>query len=585
MKKKVLLIVIPIVLAVIILAAAVVGLILVFKNKDKSVGTKWGDTYYAYLKEATSEKDLKSAEERYGMMLDMKDAKLQFCEVEENEDPAMIMTYEKNKSRYVNVYQITEDDKVSYIAYKQPTEVEYLYNIEKDEYSWYVHTTETNKDSYSSLKNVVSNMKENSKKSEKSDNVNIAEIEADYTIEKDKATVTQKTEDGKEISITKFDEIFVKPEIEPNKQIDFDIDISEKELKNSIKSAVKDYEKESKKITDEIKEAVNKKAEAAKEKAKQITDLKKKENMKITSDNLKTKLGNHLKYFSGCYLGSTYGPYQIFKLNDVTGKVNVPGSKDQMVEEVVGLESTKKLKEDLKKYMTDDVISKLTKNQGDITKDMHDYNGKVYIVRGGIGEGSSIDLNKAKLISSEGDTVKVELEEYMSLGDYVEAKITVTLKYDTENEKYIVTDYSVKNTDGSTTQATTAPSTTNQTAKTPMPTIPSTNTTKQNTTPNKPTMANAISEEQALKLAQGKFGTKDPDTGYEMGYSPAGWIKDDKGMQYYVFVLRWLVDGDHWSYLTTICVSADGKTYKNVASNGGWDNGQIVTKFDSEGRF
>lgn len=585
MKKKVLLILIPVILVIVILAAVIVGLIFALKNKDKSIGTKWGDTYYAYLKEATTEKDLKLAEEKYGMMNDMKEAKLQFCEVEENEDPAMIMTYEKNKSKYVNVYQITEDDKVSYIAYKQPTEIEYLYNIEKDEYSWYVHTTETNKDSYSSLKNVVNNMKENSKKSDDSKNVNIAELEADYTIEKEKATTTQKTEDGKELTITKFDEIFVKPEIEANEQIDFDIEMSEKELKNSIKSAVKNYEKESKKLTDEIKEEVKKKAEASKETTKKITDLKKKDDMKITNENLKTKLGEQLKYFSACYLGSTYGPYQIYKLNDVTGKVNVPGSKDQMVEEVVGLESIQKLKDDLKKYITDDVISRLAKNEGDITKDMHDYNGKVYIVRGGIGEGPSIDLNKAKLISSEGDTVKVELEDYMSLGDYVEARITVTLKYNEEKSKFIVTEYSVKNTDGSTAETSSTPATTNQTAKTPMPTIPSNTKPAQTSTPDKPTMANAISEEQALKLAQGKFGTKDPDTGYEIGYSPAGWIKDDKEMQYYVFVLRWLVDGDHWSYLTTICVSADGKSYKNVASNGGWDNGQVVTQFDSEGKF
>ena len=583
MKKKVLLIVIPIVvvLLLLILASTIFGIVMVLKNKDKSVGSKWGDTYYAYLKEATSEKDLKLAEEKYGIMNDMKQAQLQFCEVQENEDPTMIMTYKKNDSQYVNVYQITEDDKVSYIAYKQPTEVEYLYNIEKDEYSWYVHTTETNKDSYSSLKNVVNNMKENSKKSDDSKNVNIAELEADYTIEKEKATTTQKTEDGKEITITKFDEIFVKPEVKPNEQIDFDIDMSEKELKNSIKSAVKNYEKESEKITEEIKEEVKKKAEASKEKTKQIKDLKKKEDMKITSENLKSKLGDHLKYFSGCYLGGLYGPYKIYKLNDVTGKVNVPNSKDQMVEEVVGLSSIQQLKDDMKKYMTEDVISRLTKERSDITQYMRDYNGKVYIVRGGIGEGNNIDWEKAKFISSEGDTTKVELEDYMSLGDYVEAKITVTLKYDEEKSTYLITDYSIKKLDDQTAQTSTAPTTT-PVAK---PTTPATNTTTQNKVSDKPTMANAISQDQALKLAQSVWGTKDKETGYEIGYSPAGWIKDESGMQYYVFVIRWLVDGDHWSYLTTACIAADGKSYKQVATNKGWDNGEVVTQFDGDGKF
>lgn len=124
MKKKVLLIVLPIILAIAI-ATTVIVIVLLNKNKeDESVGTKWGDTYYAYLKEAVNEDDLTDAEEKYGMMLGMKNAKIQFCEVDEGQDPTMIMTYEKENNSYVNVYQITDKKKVNYIAYKQPTEVE-----------------------------------------------------------------------------------------------------------------------------------------------------------------------------------------------------------------------------------------------------------------------------------------------------------------------------------------------------------------------------------------------------------------------------------------------------------------------------
>lgn len=69
MRKKILFIVIPIVLAILIVG--IVGIVVVgaILSKNKSVGTTWGDTYYAYLKEAINEKDLSEAEEKFGMQL------------------------------------------------------------------------------------------------------------------------------------------------------------------------------------------------------------------------------------------------------------------------------------------------------------------------------------------------------------------------------------------------------------------------------------------------------------------------------------------------------------------------------------
>ena len=54
MKKKMLFIIIAILLIIVIIAAIVIGVLL---NANKSVGSKWGDTYYAYLNEAAEEKD------------------------------------------------------------------------------------------------------------------------------------------------------------------------------------------------------------------------------------------------------------------------------------------------------------------------------------------------------------------------------------------------------------------------------------------------------------------------------------------------------------------------------------------------
>lgn len=69
-----------------------------------------------------------------------------------------------------------------------------------------------------------------------------------------------------------------------------------------------------------------------------------------------------------------------------------------------------------------------------------------------------------------------------------------------------------------------------------------------------------------------------------MGYSYVAWIKDEQGMQYYVFTMRWLV-GDHWSFIDTVCISADGKTYKEIGMPVSYENGEIVKQFDAEGNL
>lgn len=338
MKKKILFIIIPVLLIAVIVLSVVIALLL---NKNKSVGSKWGDTYYAYLSEAVNEKDLDDAEEEYGIDLEIKNAKLQFCEVEENEAPAMIMTYEKNDSNYVNVYQITDDDKVTFIVYKQPTDVEFLYNIENEDYTWYIHKGNSSSDSYSSLNNIVKKLKENSKESDKSKNVNIAELEADYTISKEDSEITQETIDGEKLVITKFDSIFVKPNVELNGTIDFDIDISEKELKENISKAVSKYKTEDKIVTKDVNEEVMKKAEESKETIKKIADAKEAVAKKEEEEKNKgITVGNYtIKY--GKYIGSegAIGSTLVFKNDgtcDVTANFSGPNSSTRTFKYKVG---------------------------------------------------------------------------------------------------------------------------------------------------------------------------------------------------------------------------------------------------------
>lgn len=301
MKKKIWFIIIPIVLVVIIAVAIIVGLLLKKKNKEdenSSTGSKWGDAYYTYLKDAINEKDPTIAEGRFGISADMKDAKLQFCEVEGNQNPAMIITYKKDKNQYVNVYQVSDDNQISVSSYQQPTYIEYLYDIAKNKYSWYIHTIGNDEDLYSSLKNVIDKLLNLSEG-------NTSESEIDYKISKEEAETTQETINGETIKISKFDEIFVNPEIEQNKQIDFNTEINEEELKSQMTTAVKDYKKESEKITDEIKEKVSKKIEENKAKKESLEKAKEELTKKQAEEEAKKGItvGKYtIKY--GKYIGS-----------------------------------------------------------------------------------------------------------------------------------------------------------------------------------------------------------------------------------------------------------------------------------------
>lgn len=299
MSKKIK-IVVPIIVLVIIVIGAIVGYF-TYKHieQNKSVGTLWGDTYYAYLKEATSEE---SNKEEYGLKEGMKNAQLQFVEVGEV-NPVMVMTYEMEEDSYINIYKVNGENQVDKIIYREPSTVEFLYDIEKQSYSWYLHTENEIQDSYQLLLTILENSKENN--------------EADYIITKDETT-TQETLSGDIITLSKFDEIFVKPSIDPSKKVDFSTNMESKELKESIVQGVDGYKQQEEIVTEEVKAETETKVTELETTKKSIetakAEIKAEEERKAAEELAKgLKVGNHtLKY--GTYVsdvaqmdGSLYG--------------------------------------------------------------------------------------------------------------------------------------------------------------------------------------------------------------------------------------------------------------------------------------
>lgn len=458
-KKKAIIITI---IAVVLLVAIGVGGFFGWQYLElkKPIEQAWGQTYYLYIKDALEIANADNVNDT-GISKDMENAKIEFSEIENIEDPVMILSYEKDNNEYTNIYYIN-DDKVNRIVTSdnQPSNVKVLYNIENKAYNWYTHISTENEDIYTPISeqiaytisylNRLATLVEKSETEENiidGNKIDAANINSEVFKKGD--TTTVETVDGDILSMPKFDEKFIETDLADQNKTDFNTDVTEKELKEEITKTVNDYKTKEEIVTEETKSKVESKETEITNKKQEMQSAeeerkRQEEAMKITGENMISKVGEHLKYFSAAYLGRDYGLYKLYTIKDRTGEIKIPGQNEYMMtEEVVGLSSIQTLKDALNKYLSSDVISKT--GRYDSITNLKEYNGKVYIVRGGIGDGPDIDYKKAKLISSEGETSKIQLSERNVLVDEIVSYITVTVTYDKQTKEYKITDYSVRN--------------------------------------------------------------------------------------------------------------------------------------------
>ena len=243
------------IIVILILIALIIGGYYIYQQIElnKPLETAWGDTYYAYLKEIQKE----PAKLGFSLDGDIQDIKIQFYQIEENTDPIMKISYKDNNKNYINLCYI-KDGKVTYKGHAWFMGIEYLYNIEQQKYGWYLHLKYGEDDKYIELKNI--NDIENSTSKE-------------IIINKDDAT-TVETINGKTLSISKFDETFIKPEVNESVEIDLNITMTEKELKNAVEEAIDGYKTKDEIETEEVKNQITSKQEELNNKKQEIEEAK-----------------------------------------------------------------------------------------------------------------------------------------------------------------------------------------------------------------------------------------------------------------------------------------------------------------------
>lgn len=86
---------------------------------------------------------------------------------------------------------------------------------------------------------------------------------------------------------------------------------------------------------------------------------------------------------------------------------------------------------------------------------------------------------------------------------------------------------------------------------------------------------NIISKEEAQKILENKYGTKDSETGNIISYSYLAKVKDKNENEYYYFRQSWIVE-EHTSFLQNIFISLDGKTIKASDKPEFFEDGDII---------
>ena len=252
-------IVVLIVLIILLAIGGIVGYLLYqHMQEEETTDTDWGDIYYEYLKEARDAEDM----DEFGFEKGAKKQKIRFLESDDSDNPNMVVDYEKDGEDRVSIFFVIEE-KVEYYNPEKESEVKLLYNIENEEYDWYLLTEDNNTEELTSIKEIKK-----------------GNIDAEYVFD---------TEDERE-------EQFVEVETE-----DEGIELDELEERSDLKKAIKDAVKEFKTVDDILTKDVKEEVE---EKVEKIIENKKESiNTNESSEFIQT--GNYtLKY--GKYIGYNY---------------------------------------------------------------------------------------------------------------------------------------------------------------------------------------------------------------------------------------------------------------------------------------
>lgn len=545
-KKKVV-IIISIIIIMLLIIGGIVAFLLLNNNNKEEKKLEWGDVYLEVLNDDKFEA--------------LDDMEIQLCDLNGDNVPELIVYGLKSLGNYIaNIYKINDDNKVDTISVDvgEKFTMQYLYSLDEEKYGWYAVTDTYTKDIYNL------NIDNEEYKPEKVDGDYSSDyVPVDEKVSKKVPLDKEATKSEKREAFNETKENYVPTEEMVTEEIekkvetaknsprydkvddDKDLIYSVLEVNGYSYPAINVNTTEVKNINNKIKDRygfTSYQVISGELSFSEIETVRYTYNETDDITSLIVARGGNSSTWANSYNISTKKG-KIISNEELLNKkgININEMLEKAVTAVTNdFEAT--LQKDKNEYSQ--YWESLGYNTGEsewrddlsknITKDSNlylDENGKICMI-------AEYEHPGGQWCCTQ--TVIVHIEE-----DYIVEKLTIDMikDFSTNSEPSVST------------------STTTTTSSSPTPTTPTTPTTSSNN----PTEKNAISKDKAQELAQSVWGTKSDETGYEIGYAYSGWGKDEQGKQYYVFNARWLV-GDHWSYIGTICIAVDGKSYKQLDS-------------------
>ena len=141
MKKKL------VILISIIVIGTIVGIFIMHKDKGTAQGAKWGDVYYAYIKE------IKPSD----------NSKILFYESSLSDDPVMAVYDDTKKDENgdvgfsISLYKIENDEvkNMSNNIYGNEAEIRFGYDVEKGKYNYFMYSNTEDSETYESLDSIA----------------------------------------------------------------------------------------------------------------------------------------------------------------------------------------------------------------------------------------------------------------------------------------------------------------------------------------------------------------------------------------------------------------------------------------------
>ena len=143
MKKKLIIIL----LICIVVIGIIVGIFIIPKNKGTAQDAKWGDVYYAYIKE------IKPSD----------NSKILFYESSLSDDPVMAVYDDSKKDENsdvgfsISLYKIENDEvkNMSNNIYGNEAEIRFGYDVEKGKYNYFMYSNTEDSETYESLDSIA----------------------------------------------------------------------------------------------------------------------------------------------------------------------------------------------------------------------------------------------------------------------------------------------------------------------------------------------------------------------------------------------------------------------------------------------